>query len=1043
MQLPPGRYSRGDTPTGAEGDDSKPRTGSAGRHNGSYGAGRSTPSQLAPLQDSVQAYERKIQQKDQTIAGLREQNRKLEATLQQQHLETQDAKTEARRLWKKNKEKNYIQSQLKHEIDERISRDEKIKSLKNVLEWENVGKRHEVEKSLNSKIMQLDETTNSLQSAEERLRSLESKNRILAGKLSKERTAREEAEQSFTALKAEAEQKMAASFEESERTTTMYQAQNSQLQNVLKAVTEDLKREKDSGALMYKKLGNVNVMLVLQRTVGLKRAEMVEMLHDQLHQANEKLVERGGTAISTKWMEGAIHKGFTHKLQKMAEDRQSNFETKEILDTRQSAYDEQVARMEEAQHQIVALKEELTVETERLRAEHGEAMLLAKDEEEAKVAEKQAYIDRMVSDQQEVVNVAVQQLKTEYDAKILTLEGERDDLKTITDKLQTDIREWQEKFDAAQSYRAQLQKSHETEAKGLNEQIDHLEDLCQKAQAAQDEAEGAAQLAEADRKAAEAMAEDAKLHSITLSTDLERLRAKLQALDAKEQERINALNRSDFQNEADPAKQNLRLKEKIGGLELTVRSQMEDLNRTREASRRQEEELKLCREDLLGLKEKVGMKDDLLRDRERKIEQMRDALKSKFEKMHEAVLQKDKDAEDMVREVSARQKEIAFAKVAHEKTRQELASMSALHDQHLKESCQGIVEAMIQRACVEGEYHIYQAEKENEIATLQQNREADLEAWRSKAQHHAAMSKTREEELSKQLQTTLFEAGQAQSRAKNLDEALGEAQRRAQDLKKEEEDLTKWKADLFQKVDQLRSENEELESGLRLSAEEIERLQKRIMYLDARRDELKEQAAALAGENETLRADKRVAALESELDGVRQELAAVAQEAMSKEEEMKEMKKKFAQVMDKMGGLQMGTTEVTAGQIGDGVADTSAQAIATPQLPPMGKKPAGIGQHARQFDMPNAEEIHKYAIHLGIDPVEDKEFLWLAEEALCAPLPPHWTEHLDPDKGVYYFNANTGESAWGESLPRNSMSCAFSSCVYLVTHPNACSACRL
>eukprot|EP01043_Picozoa_sp_COSAG02_P047866 COSAG02_NODE_4634_length_5144_cov_3.059663_2_plen_276_part_00 len=202
------------------------------------------------------------------------------------------------------------------------------------------------------------------------------------------------------------------------------------------------------------------------------------------------------------------------------------------------------------------------------------------------------------------------------------------------------------------------------------------------------------------------------------------------------------------------------------------------------------------------------------------------------------------------------------------------------------------------------------------------------------------------------------------------------------------------------------------------------------------------QAAALAGENETLRADKRVAALEAELDGVRQELAAVseipvptpscvaldtdgsgyvalqvASEAMAKEEEMKEMKKKFAQVMDKMGGLQMGTTEVTSGQIGDRTADSSAMAIETPQLPPMGKKPAGIGQHARQFDMPNAEEIHKYAIHLGIDPMEDKEFLWLAEEALCAPLPPHWTEHLDPDKGVYYFNANTGESAWGKLVP--------------------------
>ena len=854
MQLPPGRYSRG-----GDGDGDKPRT-APGRHSSN---GRATPGQLAPL-------EKKLSQKDQTIAGLREHNRQLEGSLQQQERETQDARLEARRLWKKNKEKSYVTSMLKHEIDERISRDEKIKSLKNVLEWENVGKRHEVENSLKSKIMQLDDDTTQLQDTEERLRSLESKNRILSGKLSKERTAREEAEQSFTALKAEAEQKMAASFEESERTTTMYQAQNSQLQNVLKAVTEDLKKEKESNAATYRKLGNVNVMLVLQRTVGLKRSEMLEMMHEQLHTANERLVERGGTAVTTKWMvrslapnpplrlpamlsgpdltacrcchqEGAVHKGFTHKLQKIADDRQANFETKEVLDDRQSAYDEQVRRMEEAQQQIVALKEELAAETDRLRKEHEEAMALAKDEEEAKVAEKQAYIDRMVSDQQEVVNVAVQQLKTEYDARILALEGERDDLKTVTDKLQTDIREWQEKFDAAQSYRAQLQKSHETEAKGLNEQIDHLEDLCQKAQAAQDEAEAAAQLAEADRKAAEAMADDQRLHAVTLNTDLERLRAKLKALDDKEQERITSLNRSDFQNEADPAKQNLRLKEKIGGLELTVRSQMEDLNRTREASRRQEEELKLCREDLLSLKEKVGMKDDLLRDRERKIEQMRDALKSKFEKMHEAVLQKDKDAEDMVREVSARQKEIAFAKAAHEKTRQELAEMSALHDKHLKESCQGIVEAMIQRACVEGEYHMYEKEMEQQVEQLNATREADLEAWQAKARSHAAENKRRQEELSKQLETTLFDAGQAQAKAKNLDAALNEANRRATDLKKEEEDLTKWKADLFQKVDQLRSENEELENGLRLSAEEIERLQKRIMYLDARRDELKEQ----------------------------------------------------------------------------------------------------------------------------------------------------------------------------------------------------------
>ena len=56
-------------------------------------------------------------------------------------------------------------------------------------------------------------------------------------------------------------------------------------------------------------------------------------------------------------------------------------------------------------------------------------------------------------------------------------------------------------------------------------------------------------------------------------------------------------------------------------------------------------------------------------------------------------------------------------------------------------------------------------------------------------------------------------------------------------------------------------------------------------------------------------------------------------------------------------------------------------------------------------------------MHLGVDPVGDKEFLWLAEEALCAPLPPHWTEHMDAEKGVYYYNSNTGESVWGAPPP--------------------------
>jgi chromosome segregation ATPase len=954
---------------------------------------------MPPISDN-RALERKLQQKQQTIDSLREFNRALEVAMEQQKLEMKDIRSESSRLYKKNKEKGKVTTLWKHEIDDRIEKEKKIESLKNVLDWGDVGKRHEVENLLKSKVFQLDEATTSLQSTEERVRGLESKNRILSGKLAKERKAREEAEASFDALKAEADQKMAEAYEESERTTAMYQSQNSQLQSVLKAVTEDLKKEKEANETMYRKLGNVNVILTLSRMVALKRAEMNQMLHDQLETANEKLKGLGGTAVASKWMYESIRKGFTHKLQHMADERQQIFEEQELLNDRKSKYEAETAALEQAQDRIKSLEIELAEETARMTAQHEEAMADAEEQEAAKVAEKQIQIDRMIADQQEVVNVAVKQLKDEYDTIVVGLEGERDDLKTQIDRLQTDIREWQEKLEAAQAYRAQLQKSNEMEVKGLNEQIDHLEDLCRKAQAAQDQAEANLQIAESDRKAAEAAAEDAKLHAVTLSTDLERLRGKLQALNANEQARIESLNRAEL-SDADPKKQMARQREKIGGLELTVRSQMEDLNRLRESGRHMEEDLHKTRKELLAIKEKVGMKDDLLRDRERKIEQMRDALKSKFDKLHEASLQKEKDMEELERDIGALKKDIAYGASAHEATKQELADMSALRQKQLFESCQGITEAMIQRAVIEGEANMFRKDMEAQLELSERAREEDLVAWRGKAQKHAASAKHREEELSKKLETTLFEAGQAQSRAKTLDSQLGEAQKRASDLKKEEEDLTKWKADLFEKVDQLRSENEELENGLRLSAEEIERLQKRIMYLDARRDELKEQAAALAAENEAMRADKRVAALETELESTRQELASVAAEGMAKEEEMKDMKKKFAQVMDKMGGLQMGTTEATAAQtageagalVPAGEGAEGGQAVATPALPPMGKKPATVGQHARQFDLPNAEEIHKYAVHLGIDPMVDKEFLWLAEESCVQRRLMHPTPH--------------------------------------------------
>ncbi len=61
---------------------------------------------------------------------------------------------------------------------------------------------------------------------------------------------------------------------------------------------------------------------------------------------------------------------------------------------------------------------------------------------------------------------------------------------------------------------------------------------------------------------------------------------------------------------------------------------------------------------------------------------------------------------------------------------------------------------------------------------------------------------------------------------------------------------------------------------------------------------------------------------------------------------------------------------------------------------------------------PDALEIVQFARYLGMDPIEDCAFLWIAEQALVAPLPDDWSEHMDAEGNVYYYNVVTDESSW-------------------------------
>ena len=53
-----------------------------------------------------------------------------------------------------------------------------------------------------------------------------------------------------------------------------------------------------------------------------------------------------------------------------------------------------------------------------------------------------------------------------------------------------------------------------------------------------------------------------------------------------------------------------------------------------------------------------------------------------------------------------------------------------------------------------------------------------------------------------------------------------------------------------------------------------------------------------------------------------------------------------------------------------------------------------------------------YAYWLGMDPVKEEGLLWIAREALKAPLPEHWKPCRSPTNEIYYFNFQTGESVW-------------------------------
>ncbi|XP_010627676.1 centrosomal protein of 164 kDa isoform X3 [Fukomys damarensis] len=62
--------------------------------------------------------------------------------------------------------------------------------------------------------------------------------------------------------------------------------------------------------------------------------------------------------------------------------------------------------------------------------------------------------------------------------------------------------------------------------------------------------------------------------------------------------------------------------------------------------------------------------------------------------------------------------------------------------------------------------------------------------------------------------------------------------------------------------------------------------------------------------------------------------------------------------------------------------------------------------------IPSEQEILEFAREIGIDPMKEPELIWLAREAIVAPLPMHWKLCQDITGNIYYFNFANGQSTW-------------------------------
>ena len=165
--------------------------------------------------------------------------------------------------------------------------------------------------------------------------------------------------------------RMGEALDNSDRNNEMVAAENQQYQAMLRAMGKDLVDEKRKVDGLQQKLGSVNILLVLQRMISLKRAEVLKKLFAVTEEQNALVVAQGGTPLAGGFLERMEHDvrmGFNQKVEQADKDRQHCVAAMEEIDKKFETFEEMKEGRTRAEELVDLLSEQLEVARQDLAA---------------------------------------------------------------------------------------------------------------------------------------------------------------------------------------------------------------------------------------------------------------------------------------------------------------------------------------------------------------------------------------------------------------------------------------------------------------------------------------------------------------------------------------------------------------------------------------------------------------------------------------------------------------------------------------------------